>query len=379
MKRGVLRPASSLLLLIVVLWISGCDNTGGQVGTVPRPMPTVASILLGPQPCPASVQKPGFWNRFVHPTATQEVEGVSCGYLIGQPVLQAVVMVRSRGTDRLLDIHVFTDLAGPSPSEVFTLAGLQGGTAKISNYNTLLTDQEGWQPFQNEQIRHTLPREFKWSDGARTLVQVGFVGLYPDMTRYQAEDAQQQVNASQGGRGWQLDAVSTAQFFAEFLLQWPAGAPARIVSGGGAHDVRAVVLVSNPALGQATIQVSLSRLELNTNGGIWEVTNVATKGMALTAPRSLQQLVSPAQVAGIASPRAGEHTVLMVLNDERTIIGQTTPRLSSSGGNATFKSSITYTSPLFQGEVQEGMLALYTLTADQQIVGCVIEKVLLQD
>ncbi len=304
---------------------------------------------------------------------------MNCGYLIGQPVLQAVVMVRSNGADHLLDIHVFTNLSNSSPLEIFKLTGLQGGTAKISNYNTLLTDQEGWQPFQNEKIRHTLPREFKWSDGAHTLVQVGFVGLYPDMTRYQAEDAQQQVNTSQGGRGWQLDAVSTAQSFAEFLLQWPADAPTTIVSGGGAHDARAEVLVTNPTLDHATIQVSLSRLELNTNGGIWEVTDVATKGMTLTAPHSLQQLVSPTQVTGSVSPRTGMHTVLAVLNDERTIIGQTTPGPSSSGENATFRSNIAYTSPLFQGVVQEGMLALYTLTADQQIVGCVMEKVLLQD
>jgi hypothetical protein len=287
--------------------------------------------------------------------------------------------VRASGTERLLDIHVFTNLAGPSPSEIFKLTGLQGGTAKISNYNTLLTDQEGWQPFQNTQIRHTLAREFKWSDSAHTLVQVGFVGLYPDMTRYQAEDAQQEVNASQGGRGWQLDAVLTAQSFAEFMLQWPEDAPATIVNGGGAHDAQAVVLVSNPALDHATIQVSLSRLELNTNGGIWEVTDVATKGMALTAPHSLQQLVSPAQVTGSASLRTGEHTVLAVLNDERTIVGQTTPGLNGSGEQAPFRSSIAYTLPLFQGEVQEGILALYTLTANQQIVGCVMEKVLLQD
>jgi hypothetical protein len=379
MKRVILRPVSCFLLLVLVLWVTGCDTTGGQTETALRPAPTAASVLLGPQPCPAPVQAPGFWDRFVHPTATQEVEGVACGYLMGQPALQAVVMVRSSGTDRLLDIHVFTNLASSSPSEIFNLTGLQGGTAKISNYNTLLTDQEGWQPFQNTQIRHTLAREFKWSDSAHTLVQVGFVGLYPDMTRYQAEDAQQEVNASQGGRGWQLDAISTAQSFAEFVLRWPEDVPATIVSGGGAHDAQAVVLVSNPALDRATIQVSLSRLELNTNGGIWEVTDVATKGMALTAPHSLQQLVSPTQVTGSASPRTGEHTVLAVLNDERTIIGQTTPGLNSSGEKATFRSSITYTWPLFRGKVQEGILALYTLTADQQVVGCVMEKVLLQD
>ena len=379
MKRLALHPASRILLLILVFWVVACDKAGGPTKITPKPAPTAAGILLGPQACPTSVKNPDYWKRFVHPAPTQKIEEVICGYLTGKPLLQAVVMVRSNGIDRLLDIHIFTNLSGPSPSSIFSLTGLQGGTAKISNYNTLLTDQEGWQPFQNEQVRHTLPREFKWSDSTHTLVQVGFVGLYPDLTRYQAEDAQQQVNASQGGRGWQLNAASTAQSFAEFLLQWPADVSTTIVSGGGAQDARAVVLVVNPALDHATIQVSLSRLELNTNGGIWEVTDVETPGMALIAPHSLQQLVSPAQATGSASPRTGEHTVVAVLNDERTVIGQTTPGLNNLGGKSTFRGSIAYTSPLFQGEIQEGILALYTLTADQQITGCVMVKVLLQN
>lgn len=145
------------------------------------------------------------------------------------------------------------------------------------------------------------------------------------------------------------------------------------------HTTRAVVQVTNPTLSHATSQVSLSRLELNTNGGIWEVTDVATKGMALTTPQSLQQLASPAHVSGSASPTAGEQSVLAVLNDEQTSLGQKTLRLSSLGGPATFSTRVTYTSSLFRGAIQEGIIALYTFTADQQVAGCVMVKVLLQD
>src|SRR5205807_580440 len=99
---------------------------------------------------------------------------------------------------------------------------------------------------------------------------------------------------------------STAQIFAETVLLWPNAAPATVVSGAGTHDARAIIQVSNPAAGNASIQVSLSRLELNTNGGIWEVTDVATTGMALTTPQSLQQLASPAQMNGSATLVAGE-------------------------------------------------------------------------
>ena len=378
------RSACPILIITLVFCLSACDMGGGRANLTPTPhrvsaaTPTAASILLGPQPCPAQVQNPTYWNPLVQLSATQNVEGVVCGYLTGQPLMQAVVMVRSNDQDRLLDIHVFTRITSTPPSQIFSLTGLQSGEARLSNYNTLLTNQGVREAYQTSQIVHTLAREFKWSDNTHTLVQVGFVGLYPDLTRLQAEATQQQVNAGQGDRAWQLDAVSTAQTFAETVLRWPNAAPATVVSGAGTHDARAVIQVSNPAAGNASIQVSLSRLELNTNGGIWEVTDVATTGMALTAPQSLQQLASPTQVSGSAALTAGERVVLSVFNDERTGIGQKTLLLKTLGTPANFSTSVPYTSPFFQGNVQEGIIALYTLTSSQQISGCVMLKVLLE-
>jgi hypothetical protein len=379
MKRFVLYPTSRLLLFgLLAFWLSACENgTQGNTLTMPphRATPVAVSILPGPQPCPGQSGTPAYWAPFVHLATTQYIEGVSCGYLTGQPLLQAVVLLRSSSPQRQLALSVFTGLTGPVPVSIFRLADLPAGEVKISAYNTLLTSQQEWQLLQSERILHTLTREFTWSDSAQTLIQVGFVGLYPDVTRYQAEGVQQQVNVSQGDRGWQLDAVSTAQFFAEFLLQWPSASPATVISGGGTHDARAVVLVTNPALAHAAIQMSLSRLELNTNGGIWEVTDVTTKGMALTVPHNLQQVMSPVPVTGSVLPVPGEYPVLVVLNDEHTIIGQKS--LDRSGRGTTFSTSIAYTSPLFAGEIQEGAIALYMLTADQRIAACVMVKVLL--
>lgn len=377
MKQFDLHRAARLLLVgLLTCWLSACTN-GTQSQAPARATPPAASILLGPQPCPGQTGTSAYWASFVHPTSGQSIEGVSCGYLTGQPLLQAVIALRSQSSQRQLALSVFTDLGSSAPVAIFHLADLSAGEVKISAYNTLLTSEQGWQPFQNEQILHTLTREFRWSERAQTLIQVGFVGLYPDATRYQAEAAQQEVNASQGDRGWQLDAVSTARFFAEFLLQWPAGSPATLSSGGGTHDARAVVRVTNPALANAAIEVSLSRLELNTNGGIWEVTDVATRGMALTVPGNLQQVASPASVTGSVPVVPGEHPVLVVLNDEHTIIGQQS--LETSGGGSTVRTHVAYTSPLFAGKIQEGAIALYLLTADQQIAGCVMVKVLLHD
>jgi hypothetical protein len=164
----------------------------------------------------------------------------------------------------------------------------------ISNYNTLLTGEIELKSSQHAGVPSTpvqqdLYREFKWSNSAGTLVQIAFPGLYPDLTRYQAEFEQGEVNTGQGFQQWRLSAVTTAQYFAEFVLLWDPNAPTIVLSGGGTHDARAVILVKNPSAGGATIKLSLSRLELNTNGGIWEVTDVATDGMTIAS----QDLTSP--------------------------------------------------------------------------------------
>jgi len=82
-------------------------------------------------------------------SASQKVEGVLCGYLTGAPTLQAVVKVRYGGTDGLLDIDVYTNIAGTTTSRIFRLKGLPHGNVGISNYNTLLTAEIDPMPSQN--------------------------------------------------------------------------------------------------------------------------------------------------------------------------------------------------------------------------------------
>ena len=60
-------------------------------------------------------------------SSTQKVEGVTCGYLMGVPSLQAVVKVRYGGTHSLLDINVYTNIMSMHPSRIFRLQGLPHG------------------------------------------------------------------------------------------------------------------------------------------------------------------------------------------------------------------------------------------------------------
>jgi hypothetical protein len=225
-------------------------------------------------------------------------------------------------------------------------------------------------------VQQNLYREFRWSDSAGTLVQVAFPGLFPDLTRYQAEFEQSEVNTGQGLQQWRLSAVTTAQNFAEFVLGWDPTTPTTVLSGGGTHDAKALILVKNVSAGDVTIKLSLSRLELNTNGGIWEVTDVATDGMAIASPQNAQQLTSPVQVKGVDTAFAGKPTTIMVFDHDRTEIGQTTVTQASGTGKTHIATSISFLSS-FQGKTQEGIIALYAYTGNHVIAGAVMVKVLL--
>jgi hypothetical protein len=375
--------------LLLILALSACSLDGGGNGNPTatpnggngHTTPQASGIQLGQQPCPAAVQSAAHWETTVATSASQKVEGVLCAYLIGEPTLQAVVKVRSGGTASMLDIAVYTTITGTNPSRIFRLNGLPHGAVKISNYNTLSTaeidptpsQQAGAQPTSGQQ---DLYREFKWSDSAGTLVQVAFTGLYPDLTRYQAEYEQREVNTGQGFQQWRLSAVTTAQNFAEYVLGWIPNAPTTVLSGGGTHDARADILLKNASLGSAAIKLSLTRLELNTNGGIWEVTGVATDGMVLTSPQSAQQLTSPVQVRGVNPAFAGKSNSIIIFDHDRTEIGQATITQTSGTGQAALATSLPFSSS-FQGEAQEGIIALYAYTGNHVIAGATMVKVLL--
>lgn len=175
-----------VVLLLLTFMLSACnlsDGGGrsssptvsaqhGNAHTIPTP-----GIQLGRQPCPDEVKDPAHWKGIVGIDFTQTVEGVLCGFLMGVPALQAVVKVRSSGSDRLLDIHVYTAITSTHPTPIFSLRGLLYGDAAVSNYNTLMTAQADPNSSQNKgvplaQLQTDLYREFKWSDSAETLIQV---------------------------------------------------------------------------------------------------------------------------------------------------------------------------------------------------------------
>jgi len=367
---------STILVLTLTFILTACGGSsggatpttqgptsGGGPGGATTPI-TSPGIGLGPQTCPEAVKAPVHWDPII-PTqnGVTKVENVTCGNLIGNPTLQALVTVRYEGTGAILDMYVYTHITSPSPLQLFKLQNLYKGDAKISMYNTILTAEVDQNSSinagkDNASFTQDLFREFKWSDSAGTLVPVSFPGIYPDLTRFQAENDQALVN--QGQTPWKLDAAMVANHMASdpHLLNWPSSSSATLVSGGGSGDADATVTVKNPAAGGGTIRVSLQRLEGNMNGGIWEVVAVTSDGSSITAPQIRDRLTSPVQVAGTGNSLGGSVGTVVVLDHLYMDIGHATAKGVIGNGNTTFSASVPYNST-FKGGSQEGIVVLY--------------------
>ncbi len=194
------------LLVLLFFTLAACSlgpTTGGGTPTPtisPTPMPPATTF--GPQPCPGAAKDTSHWNSIVEVSGGQKVESVSCGNLLGNSSLQALVTVRHPGNDNLLDVYVYNNINAAQPTQLFKLQGLNHGNAKISNYDTVITAEADTNSSINKgqppsKVTVDLFREFRGLDWTTTYTQVTFPGIYPDLTRWQAEAAQNAVNKGQ--------------------------------------------------------------------------------------------------------------------------------------------------------------------------------------
>ena len=382
------------LTLLLTLILSACNGPGSTttanstatrsagIGNSSTTTGSAPQLKLGTRPCPEAVKDPSYWDPIVGTQANvSKVEGVSCANLVGSSSLQALITVRYDGTGQILDVYVYNNITDPSPTQIFKLQNLYKGNARISGYNTLLTaevDQDSSvnkHVSSNATLTQDLFREFKWSDGAGTLIPVTFPGIFPDLTRYQAETAQAQVN--QGHQPWRLSAIQTAQALAANLLHWTPSAPATLLSGGGNSDLNAVVTVKSTNTGSATITVTLSRLEGNSKGNIWEATSVTSPDLSISIPQDRDLLTNPITVKGTGNAFEGRVGKVIVLDHLYTEIGHGEAIGVAGNGSTTFSMSVTYNST-FKSGLQEGVVVLYSYSsADGSISGATMVKEML--
>jgi hypothetical protein len=377
------------LLCLFTMLLVGCGTEASTNSTantrsnsVPQQAAQSADIKPGVQPCPATVQSPSYWSPIVgvQPNVNK-VEDVSCANLLGVNELQALVTVRTLGSGGDLDLHVFTHITQAQPAELFKMLSLYKGQTKISPYSTLLTGEVDLNSSVNKgvnsnaNLQQDLFREFKWSDGAGTFMPVSFPGLYPDLTRFQAETDQQMVKGGQDV--WKLDAVKTAINLTVDLLKWPATVNATIASGGGKNDGDAVVNVKGPGVAGGSIQVKLSRLEGNSSNGIWIATDVNATGLDITSPLTRDRISNPLKVTGKGKAFEAVIGKIAVLDHTYTDIGDAQAKGAIGMGDTTFTASVDYTSS-FKNGLQEGIVVLYSYSnADGSIASVVLRKVLI--
>jgi len=386
----------ALLALAFLLTACGANNGGtpksvslskqhvrnaGSATSTPVP-----KLVVGSQPCPHAVSVASYWNPLIPTQASvSRVESVTCAYLKGTSNLQALVMVRYLNTGSPLDVYVYDNLSAANPTQIFKLQNLYQGAAKISPYNTntLLTAEVDRASSMNHNqpqsaLKRDLFREFKWSPDTNTFVQVNFPGIFPDLTRYQAENDQSEVN--QGHTPWKLSATETAQSFGASLLQWDPHATATLVSGGGSGAANAVVKLRDTVPGSDTITLTMNRLEGNTSNGIWIVTAAATNGLSITQPQtgSLIRSSTTVTVTGTGSAFEGVIGKVTILDHLYADIGQATAHGAIGNGQTTFSASVT-AQPTFTNGAEEGLVMLTEENnAGGGSAGTAIVKVLIQ-
>jgi hypothetical protein len=374
---GAVVVALALMVSLGVLLIPGLlQRPTSQVTPTPTvpagqgtPMPTTPGtdvtptsppgVNPGPKNGPSGVSDPAYWDKILGTQAgVTKVERVSFANIMNTTSLQALVTVRHAGPDARLDVYVFNNITSATPTQLFKLSGLLKGDAKISGYSTVLTAEVDRNSGLNagkplDKATPDLFREFQWNSAQGKLVQVAFPGIFPDLTRYQAEADQAWVN--KGHDAWKYDPAAVAKAAAVKFLQWD-NASAKVLSGGGSKDVYATVRVTAPVMPNLGINVTLSRLEGNIHN-LWVVIAVED-GSALTltsiAPRSL--VASPVKLEGKGAAFESQIGEAIVLDHLYTDIGHAqVSALPSATSPRPYSVGVIYNSTFTAG-VQEGVI-----------------------
>ena len=322
---------------------------------------TTPTPTQGVTPPSAPINTLAYWDHILGTAGTNgKVESVSFAHILGNSSLQALVTVRHSDANSTLDIYVFDQITSANPTQLFKLTGLMGGEAKISGYNSVLTAQVDPLSTLNTgkpvaQWKPDLFREFAWNGSA--LTQVAFPGIFPDLTRYQAETDQASVNA--GHQPWKNDAVQVAESLEARFIGWQRPVTAKLLSGGGPHDVSASVQVQEEAVqgSTPTIVVTLSRLEGNIHN-IWVAIGVADgTRLSLSNIQPRQVLSSPVTFKGTGAAFEGVIGQAVVYDHLYSDIGHAQVTGSNGMGMGSYTTQVRYTTS-FSG-MQEGMVAIY--------------------
>lgn len=348
------------------------------------PTPAPPGVVLGSRACPTGIGDPAHWDAIIGTNnGTQHVESVNCANILDNPSLQTLVLVRHTDANHTLDVYVFNNITSSHPTRIFLLQGLIKGNAKISGYNTVMTAEVDVHSSLNTDkltsaMTPDLFREFDWSAEQNTLVQTAFPGLFPDLTRYQAEADQAQVN--QGHQPWKMDPQAVAKAMATSFFDWKQSIGTKLLSGGGVQDVAATVQVQEAGAQNQRpgVIMTLSRLEGNTHN-LWVVISVDDGSMLTLSNLDARSLVtSPITLEGTGTPFEAVIGRALVYDHLYKMVGQAQITGDRGMGEANYMTNVVYNTS-FKAGPQEGIVAVYEANGgiSEGIHTAVIRKVLL--
>ena len=367
------------LLFTMAMLLSACSNPfqpPAQSGT-PEPntgnIDTPTSIVsptttqLGPKinfqavGCPSTLAIN--WDKLVGTKAgVNKVQKVICG-TFENGALAALVNVRYYSPDAKMDFYVYDNLFG-TPVKRFEVQGLIGGDAQISPTNTIMTAENP----NNDPLGTNLFKEYQWDGSAYT--QILFPGMYPDMTHYQAEQDQANVNVqlaqttatpTASNNVWQNSAFGVVNKMAQDVFHWSSSEIKNSVVTYSSPTQTYIIQTTNYGPGGGGFTTSLFRLD-NIVTNIFEVKQVTSiDGTALlTSPSNdlTQAVRSPIKVSGSYQSSGTILGRFAVYNDTYVLVGDTNAiHGSASTGLVSFAPSVSY--HLDGGGLQEGLVAFY--------------------
>ncbi len=342
---------------------SATGNTHSTITPVVSPtsgtaLPTITLQVIN---CPSlSIN----WDKLVGTrTNVNKVQKVICGSLEGSGSLDALVDVRYYSSDARLDYYVYDNLYG-TPNRIFSMQGLLNGDALISSVGTIMTAEAN--PSDPIKGAADLFKEFQWNGSS--FAQVIFPGLYPDVTRYQAEQAQAEVNAEiaalQPGQSqasirdaWRLAPGGVVTRLARNIFHW-TNFSVTLPSHAQQLSVLPITVTNLGTGGGGFIAIVHHLNEVSTN--IFEVYQVnSIDGSAwLNSPAAYAQLTSPVTVSGGSVANGSILGEVVLYDDTYTTVGSSGPIHSpASSGSVQFTNTVSY--HLAASELEEGVVAFY--------------------
>ncbi|HET8912805.1 MAG TPA: Gmad2 immunoglobulin-like domain-containing protein, partial [Ktedonobacteraceae bacterium] len=341
-----------------------------------------SGVVNGPQACPGSVRSPDYWNKFIsNPPNIMRAEQVYCANLKGNWTQQSLVVAHeiTGGGPTFTSVFVFDKITSDHPVLLFSSRHMLHGEAQISAINSLMIAYADPNSFVNSgksdiNLVKDVSAEYAWFESRSDFELVPFPGIFPDLARYQAEQAQLAVN--QGHQSWRNDPEMVARSLATTLLKWSPNSQTTLISGGSGL-VEAQVRVRSESPGHPTINVMLGHLDMNTHN-IWEVTDVDNSVQQMISnPTGATLVESPLAVTGSGSAFEGDVGTVYLYDRFYNVIGQAKCAPATGMGYTTFTATIHYNSSL-PGGVQQGILAYYTRSmADGSISGVVMHSALI--